>query len=164
MDLEYQPELLEQDDYPLALEVMTIEPEISGEKQPNLRTQYFRAACPFSRRLICSFLPKKHFVMLGQLLRFDLDKKIRLVKVHRSIRFNSSVNVAWYIANNTEKRKQFKHDDVKKTFDKLKNNAPYGKTIEKMARCTNIRLVNDIGKALKLAVKQHCLDIRVFDG
>ena len=38
VDLEYPPELHERDDdYPLASEVMTIEPEITGEKQHNLR-------------------------------------------------------------------------------------------------------------------------------
>ena len=71
VDLEYPPELHERnDDYPLAPEVMTIEPEITGEKQHNLRAQYFGAACPYSRKLICSFLPIKHYVVLGQLLRF----------------------------------------------------------------------------------------------
>ena len=38
VDLEYPPELHELDnDYPLAPEIMTIEPEITGEKQHNLR-------------------------------------------------------------------------------------------------------------------------------
>ena len=41
------------DDYPLAPEVITIEPEITGEKQHNLRAQYFDAACPYSPKLIC---------------------------------------------------------------------------------------------------------------
>ena len=50
VDLKYPPELHERDDdYPLAPEVMTIEPEITGEKQHNLRAQYFGAACPYSR-------------------------------------------------------------------------------------------------------------------
>ena len=40
--LEYPPQLHQRDDdYPLAPEVMTIEPEITGEKQHNLRVQYF---------------------------------------------------------------------------------------------------------------------------
>ena len=89
VDLEYLPELHERDDdYPLAPEVMTIEPEITGEKQHKLRAQYFGAACPLSRKLICSFLSKKHFVVLGQLLRFYLDSGMKLVQVHRPIRFN----------------------------------------------------------------------------
>ena len=88
---------------------------------------------------------------------------MRLVKVHRAIRFNSSPYVAGYIENNMEKRKQFKHDDVKKAFDKLMNNAPYWKTIVNVARRTDIRLLNDMEKARKLAEKPHCVDFRVFD-
>ena len=49
---------------------------------------------------------------------------MRLVTVHRAIRFNSSPYVAGYIANNKGKRKQLKHDNVKKAFYKLMNNAP----------------------------------------
>ena len=69
---------------------------------------------------------------------------MRLVKVYSAIRFTSLPYVASYIANNTEKQKQFKHDDVKKAFYKLMNNAPYGKTIENEARRIDIRLLNDI--------------------
>ena len=43
------------------------------------------------------------------------------------------------------------------------NNAPYAKTIEKMARRTDIRLLNDIEKTRRLAEKPHCVDFRVFD-
>ena len=143
---------------------MTNEPEITGVKQHNLRAKYFRAACLFSRKLIRSFLPKKHYVVLGQLLPFYLDRRMRLVKVQRAIRFNSFPYVAGYIANNTEKRLQYKHDDVKKAFYKLMNNAPYVKTIENIARGTDIRLLNDMEKARKLAEKPHCADFRVFDG
>ena len=90
-------------------------------------------------------------MVLGQLLRFYLDRGMRLVKVHRAIRLKSSPYVASYIANNTAKRQQFEHDDVKKAFYKLMNNAPYGKTIENVARRTEIRLLNDMEKARKSA-------------
>ena len=109
------------------------------------------------------FLQKKHYVVLGQLLRFYLDRGMRLVKLHRAIRFKSSIYVASYIANNTAKRQQFKHDDVKTAFYKLMNNAPYGKTIENVARRTDIRLLNDMEKARRMAEKPHCVDFRVFD-
>ena len=89
VDLKYSPDHHNRDDdFPLAPEVMTIELEITGVKQHNLSAQYFGAACLFSRKLICSFLHKKHYVVLGQLLRFYLDRGMRLVKVHRVIRFN----------------------------------------------------------------------------
>ena len=44
------------------------------------------------------------------------------------------------------------------------NNAPYGKTIENVARRTDITLLNDIKKAQKPAEKPHCVDFRVIDG
>ena len=44
------------------------------------------------------------------------------------------------------------------------NNAPYGKTIENVALRTDIRLLNDMGKARRLPEKPHCVDFRVFDG
>ena len=44
------------------------------------------------------------------------------------------------------------------------NNAPYGKTIENVPRRTDIRLLNDMKKARRLAEKPHCVDFRVFDG
>ena len=165
VDMDYPQELHERDDdYPMAPELITIEAQITGEKQHELRAQYFGAACPFTRKLVCSFLPKKHYVVLGDLLVFYLDRGMSLVNIHRAIRFSSSPYIAGYIANNTAKRQQYKHDDVKKSFYKLMNNAPYGKTIENVARRSDIRLLNDMEKARKLAEKPHCVDFRVFDG
>ena len=148
----------------MAPELITIEAEITGEKQHELQAQYFGAAYPFTRKLVCSFLPKKHYVVLGELLAFYLDRGMSLVNMHRAIRFSSSTNVAGYIANNTAKRQQYKHDDVKQSFYKLMNNAPYVKTIENVARRSDIRLLNNMEKARKLAEKPHCVDFRVFDG
>ena len=88
---------------------------------------------------------------------------MRLVKLHRAIRFKSLPYVSTYIANYTAKRQQFKHDDVKKAFYKLMNNAPYKKTSEFVARRTDLRLLNDMDKARRLAEKMHCVDLRVFD-
>ena len=162
--MEYPPDLHERDDdYPLSPEVMIFDPEITGEKQHNLCAQYFGSACSYSRKLICSFFPKKHYVLLGQLLRIYLDRGIKLFKVNRVIPFKSSPYAASDIGNNTAKRQQFKHDDVK-AFYKLMNNAPYGKTIENVTRRTDIRLRNDMEKAWRLAEKPHCVDFRVFDG
>ena len=89
---------------------------------------------------------------------------MRLIKVHRAIRFKSSPYVASDIANNTAKRQHFKHDDVKKAFYKLINNAPYEKTIENVARRTDICLLNDMDKARKFTEKPHCVNFHVFDG
>ena len=115
--MEYPSELHERDDdYPMAPELMTIAPEITGLKQNELKAKYFAAACPYSRKLVCSFLPKKRYVVLGHMLRFSLDRGMKLTKIHRGIKFIANPYLAQYIDNNTNKRNQFKTDDVKKSF------------------------------------------------
>ena len=84
--------------------------------------------------------------------------------MHRAIRFKSSPYIASYIASNTSKCQQFKHDNAKKAFYKLMNNAPYGKTIVNVARKPDIRLLNDMAKACRLTKKIHCVDFSVYDG
>ena len=128
---------------------MNIDAEITGEKQHQLRSKYFGAACPFSRKLVCSFLPKRKYVGHGHLLRSYLDRGMKLVQVHRAIRFATNPYFEPYINNNTQKQRQCKTDEVKRNFYKLMNNAPYGKTIENLAKRSDIRLVTEEDKALK---------------
>ena len=109
VDLEYPSTLHERDDdYPMAPELMTITTETTGPKQHELRAKYFAAACPYSRKLICSFLPKKRYVVLGHMLRFYLDRGMKLTKVHRGIKFTATPYLAQFIDNNTNKRNQLK--------------------------------------------------------
>ena len=105
MDLKYLHARHERDYYPLDPELMTIVPEITGDdKQNNLRAKFFGAACAYSRKLICSFLPKQLKVVLGQLLQFNFDRGMRFLKLHQAIRFKYLFYVERYIANNTAKR------------------------------------------------------------
>ena len=103
---------------------MTIKHETISKLQHNLRSYYFSEACPYSRKLICLLLIKNHYVVTGQLLRFYLDRKMRLVKLHYAIRYKSSPYVARYSANNISKRQQLKHDNVIMAFYKLIIYAP----------------------------------------
>ena len=103
--MEYPTALHERDDnYPMAPELMTITPDTTGPKQQELKDKYFASACPYSRKLICSFLPKKRYVVLGHMLRFYLDRGMKLIKVHRGIKFTANPYLAQYIDNNTNKR------------------------------------------------------------
>ena len=44
------------------------------------------------------------------------------------------------------------------------NKAPYVKTIKNVARRCEIRLLNDMETARKIAEKPQCVDFLVFDG
>ena len=104
--------------------------------------------------------------MLSQLVRFYLERDMKLIKVYRAIRFKSSPYVANPIANDKAKRQQFKLDDIKTAFYKLINYALYGKTIENVARRTDNCncLLNYMEKARRFGEKPHCVDFRIFDG
>ena len=115
VDMEYSSTLHERDDvYPMAPELMAIMPETTSQKQHDLMAKYFTAAYPYSRKLICSFLPKKRYVVLGHMLCFYLDRRMKLIKVHRGIKFTANLYLAQYIDNNTNKQNQHKKEDVKK--------------------------------------------------
>ena len=103
VDMDYLPELNNRDnEYPLAPETMTINARIrNGDKQVMLKAKYYKSACTFSRKLVCSFLPKRHYVIFGKLLQFYLDRGLRLVCIHRGIKFSTSVQFKPYIAHNT---------------------------------------------------------------
>ena len=80
VDMEYPSELHNRDDdYPMAPEIMAITPEITGPKQRKLRAKYFAADCQYSRKLVCSFLSKKRYVVLGHMFRFYLDRGMKII-------------------------------------------------------------------------------------
>ena len=48
------------------------------------------------------------------MLRYYLDRGMKQIKVHFGIKFTANFYLAEYIDNNTNKRNQFKKNDVKK--------------------------------------------------
>ena len=114
---------------------------MTSEKQQKQRAKYFGAASPFSRKLVCSFIPKRKYVVQGSNLRFDLDCALKLVKIHRGYSCTASAYFEPYITHNTNKRKLCKNDEVLRNFYKLINNSVYGNTIENVAKRSEINLL-----------------------
>ena len=100
--------------------------------------------------------------MFGQLLEHYLKRGMRLAKVNRAIKLTALAYLARYIKNNTERRYANRNDKTKKNFYKLMNNSPYGKTIDNVAKRSNIKLLTSLEKMRKLAEQPHCIDLRVF--
>ena len=163
VDLIYPPEIHDRDDdYPMAPQTMDVRPEMLSETQHRLQVSYFNGVNPSSKKLICSFLPRVKYTVFGQNLQFYLSRGMKLTKVHRGVKFTALPYLAGYIKHNTEMRQANRDDETKKNFFKLMNNAPYGKTIENVAKRSDIRLIVDEQKAVKLAEKPHCIDFRMF--
>ena len=163
VDLEYPQEIHDRDnDYPMAPELLDIAPEMMSDTQHRLVVKYFNAAVPGSKKLICSLMSKRNYVVFGEILRHYLSRGMKLTKLHRGIKFTALPYLAGYIQHNTKMRFEHRDDESKKNFFKLMNNSPYGKTIENVAKRSDIRLLIDPDKMRKLAEKPHCIDLRVF--
>ena len=113
-------------------------------------------------KLICSFLPKKHYVLHHKNLKQYLKEGMILKKVHRRIKFYQSPWMEPYIRKNTDLRKEAKNA-FEKDFFELMNNSPFGKTIENIRKRQNVELVDDRKKALKLTSKPNFDRATIFD-
>ena len=129
IDLFYDYSLHDRDDFPVASENIDIDIPMLSAKQHQLQMKYYGATSSSKHKLICSFLPKKHYVVYSALLLFYLERGLQVGKVHRAIQFNAAPILKEYIDYNTEQRRKFKSDETKTNFYKLMNNSPYGKTI-----------------------------------
>ena len=164
VNLIYPPEIHDRDDdYPMAPQLMNVRPELLSETQHRLLVNYFNGVAPESKKLISSFVLCFKYTVFGQNLQFYLSRGMKLTKVHRGIKFTALAYLAAYIKHNTVMRQANRGNETKKNFYKLINNAPYGKTIENVAMRSDICLIVDEHKAVKLAEKPHCIDFRMFD-
>ena len=142
VDLDYPSSLWKShNDYPLAPEKVKIDK---------------------TEKLICSFLPKKHYVLHYKNLKQYLEEGMILKKVHRGIKFVQSPWMEPYIRKNTDLRKDAKNT-FEKDFFKLMNNSVFGKTIENIRKRQSVEIMDDRKKALKLTSKPNFDRVTIFD-
>ena len=115
-----------------------------------------------TEKLICSFLPKKNYVLHYKNLKQYLEEGMILKKVHRGIKFKQSPWMEPYIRKNTVLRKDAKNA-FEKDFFKLMNNSVFGKTIENIRKRQNVEIMDDRKKALKLSSKPNFDRVTIFD-
>ena len=113
-------------------------------------------------KLICSFLPKKHYVLHYKNLKQYLKEGMILKKVHRGIKFKQSPWMEPYIRKNTDLRK-LANDDFEKDFFKVMNNLVFGKTIENIRKRQNVHIIDNRKMADKLSSKPNFERLTIFD-
>lgn len=98
VDLEYPNDYHNRnDDYPFAPKILEISTKYYSEKHLDFIRKYFGRAAPWSKKIVCTLLLKRRYLVLGQLLLFYLQRGLKLVKIHRSIKFTTDRWIQPYI-------------------------------------------------------------------
>ena len=90
-----------------------------------------------------------------------LSLEIKLVSVHKVLKFKQSDWLKKYIGFNTEKRKNAANS-FEKEFFKLMNNSTFGKTMENLRKIINIRLLNNDGDYKIYVMKSSFVSQKIF--
>ena len=101
------------------------------------------------KKLVCNLFNKKKFVTHISSLKQALNHGLKLKQIHRVTEFNQKEWLKPYIDMNAELRKASKNDFEKDLF-KLMNNSVFRKTMEKIRKYRDIKLVTTDKKRSKL--------------
>ena len=98
------------------------------------------------KKLIPNVSNKVKYVVHYRNLQYYLSLGIRLIKVHRILKFKQSSWLKEYVVSNTRKRQE-STDELNKAFLKLLINCVYGKSVENIRKRINVKLINDSKEA-----------------
>ena len=140
VDLEYPTFLHDaHNDYPMAPEKKVIRPEQMSEYQRRLMTD-LDLTMPNTEKLVLTLEDKEKYVTHYSNLQFYLRQGMRLKKEHRVIEIDQEPWMEPYSRMNTESCKQSK-SDFATDFYKLMNNSMFGKTMENLRNCVDMKIV-----------------------
>jgi len=112
-------------------------------------------------KLLTTLYDKERYVVHYSILKLYLKMGLKLKKIHKVLEFNQSDWLKKYIDFNTDLRKKAKND-FEKDFFKLKNNAPFGKSMENIPNRVDIKLCSNAKKVEKLIAKPNFESRTIF--
>ena len=140
VDLEYPTFLHDaHNDYPMAPEKKVIRPEQMSEYQRRLVTD-LDLTMPNTEKRVLTLEDKEKYVTHYSNLQFYLRQGMRVKKVHRVIEIDQEPWMEPYSRMNTAFCTQSK-GDFETDFYKLMNNSMFGKTMENLRNCVDIKIV-----------------------
>ena len=164
VDLEYPANIHDRTkDFPLAPEKLMINQACLSTYMKSLSQKLFNTDKPktYSKLLLTQF-DKEKYIVHAKLLQFYLRQGLKIVKIHRVLKYTQDFIFRDYIEHNSKMR-QLASNTFVKDYYKLKNNALYGKTVENVRRRINFRICNNEDKFTKLVSNPSFLKSIVFD-
>ena len=142
VDLKYPDELHQlHNDYHLAPEKLELSHDILSNYCSNIANKY-DIQIGGVNKLVPNLGNKSKYVLHYRNLPLYLSLEMKLVSVHRILKFTQSDWLKKYIDFNTDKKKNAANS-FEKDFFKLMNNSAYDKTIINIRKRIKVRLVNN---------------------
>ena len=107
---------------------------------------------PTCHKLVGTCLDKKEYVVHFKMLKFYLQKGLRITKIHQCIKFKQEAIYKEYIDLQTARRADAKND-FEKMFYKQKNCSLFGKSMENVRNRIKVKLVGEAYRYVKYASK-----------
>ena len=105
---------------------------------------------------------KVKYVVHYKNLQYYLSLGIKLIKIHRILKFKQSNCLKECIELNAKKRQE-STDKFNKNFFKLLLNCVYGKSMENIRKRINVKLINDSKEYLRCVSKPNFISQKIFD-
>ena len=138
VDIEYTDELHElHNDYPLAPEKRVVTNNMLSKYCKKIADKY-DIKVDDVKKLIPNLRNTTKYVLHYRNLQLYLFLGMKLIKIHRMLKFKQSNWMKKYIDFNTEKRKNTTND-FEKDFFKLMINSVYGKTMKNLRKKINVK-------------------------
>ena len=162
VDLEYCKELHDlHSDYLLCLEKIEVNYDMWSKYCKDI-VDWYDIKVGGVKKLNPDLGDKIKYVVHYKNLQYYLSLGIKLVRVHRILKFKQSNWLKSYVEFNTEKRQE-SPNEFNEDLYKLLNNCIYGKSIENHRKRMNVKLINDKKVYQRCVNKPNFISQKIFD-
>ena len=162
VDLKYPKKLPKlHNNYPLAPEKLAVTSDMLSKCCKEIADKY-EIKVGDVKKIIPNLSNKTKYVLHYRNLQLYLSLGIKMIKIHKALKFKQSDWIKKYIDFNTKKRMNAAND-FEKDFFKLMINSFYGKTIENLKKRINVRFVNNEKDFLKYTSRPTYVIHKLFD-
>ena len=148
-------------DYPLAPEKLEISSNMLSKYCSDIANKYGIKVGGVNK-LVPNLRDKIKYVVHYKNLQYYLLLGMKLIKVHRILKFKRSNWLKEYIEFNTEKIMKSKNS-FEVRFFKLLINCIYGKSMENIRKKISVKLINNSKDYLRCVSKPNFISQKIFD-